>query len=300
MNEKRNRPDARPWCGAGMLGAAVSGAIAFGWGCGSNSLEPSHFPRPASYGAGDVYIEVHMTGGIAGIDVVFAVDGSARLVRGISCGHLCDFDPNAEILHLSAAQVVQLSGLLVDAGAFEADGTDFGVQCCDQFHYAVTFRIGDRESRFQGSSEVLPPALGSAMATIVQLVEGTVPVIVDFDSEPHDWPQDALTLGSHSLAGNYLTLEVEYSGGCTGHVLDLVAHGGWMESFPVQVSVLLTHDDRDDACDGLIRRNVEFDLRTLRDAYVESYGAGEPGTTTIIMRLTVPDGAEPRPIEYVF
>lgn len=292
--------NAHRWCRAGVLAAVVGGGLGFGWGCGSNSVEPAGSLSPASYGPGDVYIEVQVTGGIAVTDYAFAVDGSARVVRGISCRQLCNFVPNEELLHLSAAQVMQLTDLLVDAGVLDADGKDFGVQCCDQHHFAVEARIGDRESRFQGSSEALPSPLKEAVLTLGRLLRGEVPAIVAFDSQPSDWPRDDLALHGYSVAGDDLSLEVQYNGGCAGHVFDLVAYGGWMESSPVQVKVLLAHDNRSDSCGALLTREVEFDLGTLRDAYIDSYGAGPRWETTIILRLTAPDGGEPRQIEYHF
>ncbi len=132
------------------------------------------------------------------------------------------------------------------------------------------------------------------------VLAGALPVIVDWESRPEDWPQDPLTLRESSLDGPILSLEVEYGGGCEPHDHDLVAWGGWLESFPVQVNVLLTHDAHADPCDALLRRTLPFDLTRLREDYLASYGDGGPAPATIVLRLTVPDGADVRRIEYKF
>jgi hypothetical protein len=185
-------------------------------------------------------------------------------------------------------------------GIIEHDGKDFGHPCCDQFYYELSFRYGDREASVRGAPTTLPHGLAHAAAELDRLVYGIVPIIVDFDTRPEAWPQDPLGLMDYSVDGSILALEVEHGGGCAHHEYDLVAWGGWMESFPVQVNVLLAHEDNDDPCDGLLRRRLLFDLTPLREAYFPVFGGGGPVPPTIILRLTVPDGQEPRLIEYTF
>ncbi len=276
--------------------AATSGfAVALlvtGPACGSDSVAPAE--------ADDLYIEVQVTGGFAAADFRFAVDGRAGAVRGITCVNLCNFEPGEVIVHLSPAQVLGLSELLREAGMLELGDTDFGVQCCDQFHYTILFRDGDREATVRGSSEALPDGLRAAAVRLHGLLQGIVPIIVDFESRPADWPRDALALRSHSLDGPILTLEVEYTGGCQAHEVDLVAWGGWLESFPVQVNLQLSHESHDDPCEALIMRELRFDLQPLRQSYEAVYGSGEPGATTIVLRLAAPDGGDARRIDYTF
>lgn len=70
-----------------------------------------------------------------------------------------------------------------------------------------------------------------------------------------------VTLTDVTTDGYALTADVTYSGGCGQHRMDLVAWGGWLESFPVQVNGLVTHDDGDDACDAIVTEERVFDLR---------------------------------------
>jgi hypothetical protein len=273
-----------------LAAAGLAGVVVMA-GCGSDPVGPD---------AEDIYIEVHVTRGLAAVDYTFAVVGSASEVRGIACERVCDFEPGDVLAALTPAQVLYYAELLTHAGIRFHDGKDFGDQCCDQLYYAVVYRDGDRESSVSGAAGSLPGDLSRAIGELQQLLSGILPVIIDWDSRPEEWPQDPLTLGEFSLEGPILSLEVRYGGGCKPHDHDLVAWGGWLESFPVQVNVLLTHDDNDDPCDALVQDTLRFDLTRLREDYVASYRDGGPGPTTIVLRLSVPDGAEPRRIEYTF
>ncbi|KPK62044.1 MAG: hypothetical protein AMS21_08305 [Gemmatimonas sp. SG8_38_2] len=260
-------------------------------GCESDPVGPQ---------AEDIYIEVRVTGGFAAVDYTFAVVGRSSEVVAIACEQVCDFEPGDLLADPTPAQVLYFAELLTDAGIHTHAGTDFGDQCCDQFHYTVEYREGDRGSIVSGATGSLPGDLSRAIGELHQLLSGTLPVIIDWPSRPDNWPHDPLMLRDFALEGPILELEVEYGGGCESHDHDLVAWGGWMESFPVQVNVLLSHEDRDDPCDALIHRTLRFDLTRLREDYVASYRDGGPGPTTIVLRLSVPDGAEARRIDYTF
>jgi len=276
-------------CFTKPVGLAVAGLIFVA--CGSDPQEPV---------VEDVYIEVHVTGGIAGADYTYAVDGAAYELRGISCLSACDFEAGEVLANLSPSQVRYYSDLMLSGGIIEHDGEDFGHPCCDQFYYELAFRYGDREARVKGATTTLPSGLAHAVAELGRIFDSSHSIIVDFDTRPEAWPQDPLRLLSYSVEGSTLTLEVEHGGGCADHAYYLVAWGGWLESFPVQVNVLLAHEDNNDPCDALLRRELLFDLRPLRDAYLPVYGGGGPAPTTIIMRLVVPDGEGPRLIDYTF
>ena len=274
-----------------LVGSVAAGLLA-SVGCGSDD--------PVAPQVEHIYIEVQVSGGIAGVDYAYAVDGAESVARGITCTSGCDFEPGEVIAQQTPAQVLYFADLLNDAGIVGHDGTDFGYECCDQFYYAIGYRDGDRESSVRGSSGALPHDLAGAVAELDLLLRGVLPIIIDWNARPDDWPSDQLLLRDFSVVGAVLSLDVEYGGGCVAHELDLVAWGGWLESFPVQVNVLLTHESHDDACEALIRRTLQFNLVSLGEDYEASYGVGDPGATTIILRLTVPDGGAPRTIEYTF
>jgi hypothetical protein len=54
-----------------------------------------------------------------------------------------------------------------------------------------------------------------------------------------------------------------------------------MESYPVQVNILLSHDDNDDPCDMWVTETLIFNIIPLKNSYQELYE--ESGT--IVMNI---------------
>ncbi|HSM60854.1 MAG TPA: hypothetical protein VK849_08665 [Longimicrobiales bacterium] len=241
----------------------------------------------------EVTITLEVSGGFAGVQYSFVVDGAAGVVRGVSCGAFCDFEPGEVILAVSDAQVAELGRRLDQAGVMRLDGRDFGTRCCDDFHYALTYERGGRTARLTGDGALLPPAVADALGLLGGLRHRTLPILVSPDTRDTDWPRDPYTLGEVTVEGLTLSAELTWGGGCAEHRVDLVAWGGWMESFPVQINALLTHDDGDDPCDAVLTEWRRFELRPLREAYEEAYGPIGSEGATVILRLWDPLMASP-------
>jgi hypothetical protein len=264
-------------------------------GCldGSTGPEVGHAPE----------ILLTVTGGLVGVDYTLLVDGRQGEVIGESCVSGCDFESGQFLRGLSTDQTDYLAELFQGAGVLELDGTDFGNECCDQFHYDLTYTDDSGSSHVMGTSEAFPADLREAVAMVAGFASDEFPVVVNFDTRMELWPRDALIIQDVRINGDWASVETAYSGGCAPHQFDLVVFGGWMESDPVQVRAFLSHDGHDDPCDGLVLRTIAFDLKPLKNAYQEAYGVGAPGTTTLIIQL---DGAgtysstQSLPLEYTF
>lgn len=246
---------------------------------------------PVSLGpvvADDVAITLQVSGGIAGVHYGLVVDGAAGEVRGLACGAFCDFEPGEVLAVLSSEQVAALAERLDEAGVMDLDGRDFGVACCDDFQYELTYRRGERTSRVSGSGMRLPKEVAEAVGLVAGLAGGIVPVLVEPETRDTDWPRDPYVLGTVEVDGLLLTAGLTYGGGCGQHRMDLALWGGWMESFPVQINALVTHDDGDDPCDALIADDRTFTLLPLREAYEEAYGPIGAQRPTVILRLWDP------------
>ncbi len=239
----------------------------------------------------DVSITLAVSGGLIGQSFEFLVDGETREIVGVRCDAHCDFEAGDVILPVSEAQVADLARRLEEAGVFENAG-DYEFPCCDQIGYDLRYRRGERTARVQGSDQAIPRELATAIAHVVALGHGRVPMLVAHDTEPSDWPRDAYTLGAVEADGRTLRAEVSYGGGCRAHRMDLVAYGGWLESHPVQVNALITHDDGDDPCDAYLTEERAFDLTPLARAWVDAYGAPS-GPIRINLRLWDPVSGSP-------
>jgi len=274
--------------------AALVSSFLLAAACGSSGLGP----EPTE----SVTIRLEVTGGLAGVDYAFTVDGSEGFVQGEICVSGCEFVAGDVLLHLSSDQIRNLSEMLLDAGLMQLERNDYGTQCCDQFHYALEYRDDARERSVRGSSEALPETIRAVLGVLHHLAQGVAPLIVAFDSQPQDWPGDAVTLNSAEILGSLLSLDVSYGGGCQVHHFDLVAWGSWQESEPVQVRVLLAHNAHNDMCEALLTETLRFDLGALRRAYESAYG-NSAGGQSIVLRLEDPAAVDPpgvRLITYTF
>lgn len=239
----------------------------------------------------DVSIRLAVSGGFIGQSWEFLVDGEAREVAGVRCEAHCDFEAGELIVPISEAQISDLAGRLEEAGVFERAG-DYELQCCDQIGYDLRYRRGDRTARVQGTDQTIPPELAAAIGHLATLGRGQVPMLISQGTEPTDWPRHAYTLGAVEADGRTLRAEVSYGGGCRAHRMDLVAYGGWLESEPVQVSALITHDNGGDACEALVAEERVFDLSPLARAWVDAYGTPS-GPIRINLRLWDPVSGSP-------
>ncbi|MEX2473344.1 MAG: hypothetical protein WEA34_14235 [Gemmatimonadota bacterium] len=239
----------------------------------------------------EVSITLAVSGGLIGQSYEFLVDGETSEVVGVRCEAHCDFEAGEVIVPVSEAQVADLARRLEAAGVFESAG-DYEVECCDQIGYDLRYRRGDRTARVQGTDQTIPQELATAIGHVATLSRGRVPVLVSPETELTDWPRDAYTLGSVEADGTTLRAEVSYGGGCRPHRMDLVTYGGWLESEPVQINALITHDDGNDPCDAFLTEERIFDLSPLARAWVEAYGPAS-GPIHINLRLWDPASGSP-------
>jgi hypothetical protein len=221
----------------------------------------------------------------------------------VECLNGCGFQ-DGELLHgLTPEQGSYLADLFREAGIHQLNGTDFGSDCCDQFYYDLTYQDPDGASTVRGASDALPDALLKAVTTVAAYARTVVPVVVAMDTDPTRWRRDPVILTGWGVSGDLAQLQVSFGGGCETHYFDLVAHGGFRESQPVQVSAFLSHDGNGDTCEALLTEDLVFDLSPLKAAYQDVYGVAEPGTTTLVITLEdipSPSSLMAIPLEYTF
>lgn len=99
---------------------------------------------------------------------------------------------------------------------------------------------------------------------------------------PGRWGDDDYVLNATAIAGDALTLNVSHGGGCATHRFTLVASEAFLESFRVQLAVLLAHDANGDACEAWLTEAYRFDLRVIRNRYREAFGQG-PGEIVLLL-----------------
>jgi hypothetical protein len=83
--------------------------------------------------------------------------------------------------------------------------------------------------------------------------------------------RDPYTFGNLKLEGDTLTINVQYVGGCEEHEFELIGTNKFMESEPVQVNILLSHNANNDPCEALITEESTFNLTPLKEAWQQAY-----------------------------
>ncbi len=83
---------------------------------------------------------------------------------------------------------------------------------------------------------------------------------------------------------HFLRMHVGFSGCQPDHPFTLYASGGYMESLPPQINVVLVHEIEED-CDAWFEAELVFDLGPLWEDFLSSYGPG-----LLLMNLVTFDG----------
>ena len=105
-------------------------------------------------------------------------------------------------------------------------------------------------------------------------------IIID-DNYYQTAPRDPFIFNSVKLIRDMLIFNVSYIGGCEEHEFVLISTS-FMESYPVQVNVVLSHEDNDDPCEAWITEEKVFNLLPLKKAWQEQYNKT---SGTIIINL---------------
>ena len=127
-------------------------------------------------------------------------------------------------------------------------------------------------------------------------VSSSGPAPVAFGSTA-DLQSDPFALNSASVTGTVLTISVSYSGGCRNHEFDLTAAESFQESSPVQLPMVLTHEDNDDPCEAYPTEQRRFDLTPVKERYQAAYG--QDSGTVLLLLQPLPLADDP-PLVYQF
>lgn len=109
----------------------------------------------------------------------------------------------------------------------------------------------------------------------------TSDIILANDLPANHWPQGEYILHSALLDGDILELEIGFRGNPSKNI-KLVAYNYWLETFPVQVDVLLSFIP-DSLGNGFKYQKRKFNLFPLKLAYKESYPR-DSGKIMIVIR----------------
>lgn len=120
--------------------------------------------------AAEVVIVLEVTGGIAAFDYGYTVHGPSLTLLGHRCRRGCDWQPGETLGPLAQDEVLELARLFVNRGFFDLE-RDYGVQCCDQFEYLLSYRDRDDQHSVHGSDGTLPATARELIAAVRALAE---------------------------------------------------------------------------------------------------------------------------------
>ena len=82
---------------------------------------------------------------------------------------------------------------------------------------------------------------------------------------------DPFTILDAAVMDHELLLTVQYSGGCATHDFGTCWDEAFLESEPVQVGLLISHEDNVDFYDAAPTEMLAFDLSPVRNAWIDAY-----------------------------
>jgi hypothetical protein len=96
------------------------------------------------------------------------------------------------------------------------------------------------------------------------------PEIIINDTLYKSAPRDPITINKIRRIRDILLFNISYGGGCEEHEFQLISTS-FMESYPIQVNIILSHKGNDDPCDMWITETLTFNILPLKDSYQKSY-----------------------------
>jgi hypothetical protein len=103
---------------------------------------------------------------------------------------------------------------------------------------------------------------------------------------------DPFSIESIVIDGDIMKIKVKYSGGTKEHDFTLIGGEAFMESYPVQIKVVLSHNANGDVGEKLITEDLNFDLSPLKQTYLQMYPPYD-WETTITIKIRLESVSEP-------
>ena len=76
-----------------------------------------------------------------------------------------------------------------------------------------------------------------------------------------DQRTDPFRIKHMEQVGDFILIDVSYSGGCEMHVFDLISNGQFTATYPTELETILVHYANGDKCRSIVDERIYFDLR---------------------------------------
>jgi|GEM_PF-3816941 len=85
-----------------------------------------------------------------------------------------------------------------------------------------------------------------------------------------------------------LLLGVSYGGGCRNHSFCLIAFNYYLETYPIQADLILSHNSNEDPCDAWISSELNIDMTPLKREFIERFGRAD----SLLLNIRIGRGEE--------
>lgn len=89
-------------------------------------------------------------------------------------------------------------------------------------------------------------------------------VILDNNREQPEATGKTYRIKSFSIAGDVLSIDITYRGGCGKHTFELYSNGFLKKSLPPQIDVYLEHVKENETCSDEIKQTLKFNISALK------------------------------------
>lgn len=69
-----------------------------------------------------------------------------------------------------------------------------------------------------------------------------------------------VTIKHVEQVGEFIMIDVSYSGGCEEHEFDLISDGNFSATYPTELEMILVHNANGDRCRSVVDQRLYFDL----------------------------------------
>lgn len=89
--------------------------------------------------------------------------------------------------------------------------------------------------------------------------ENAKEAILDLSADV-DQRTDPVTIKHVEQVGEFIMIDVSYSGGCEAHEFDLISDGNFSATYPTELEMILVHNANGDRCRSVVDQRLYFDL----------------------------------------
>ena len=158
------------------------------------------------------------------------------------------------------------------------------VSACSSIPPVVSQKEGILPTETQ-TSTATPYPRDEVLPTNLATSENVPSQVILYDEEPlNGFPNDAASIDAITFFGNSLKINITYQGGCQEHTFALYTFSAFLQSYPQQAQIYLSHDSGRDTCTEKIEKLLTFDLTPLNQERTD------PSDYPLLLRVMEPIG----------